>query len=140
MIQHSRSAECSPDALMKVISDPSTWPAWQSEIIHTEGPAPLTKGERVVGRAKLLGFEVNGQSDTVTATPDSFVEDVIVGVHMRIEYTVAETPAGTKVTRRLTADLPDGISGRVLSFFLKRRLRAMQIGVLDELVSQAEAG
>lgn len=125
---------------MKVICDPSTWPAWQSEIIETEGTAPLAEGDQVVGRAKLLGFEVNGQSETVTATPTSFVEDVIVGVHMRIEYTVEETTAGTKVTRRLTANLPEGMSGRVLSFFLKRRLKAMQIGVLDELVSQAEAG
>jgi hypothetical protein len=125
---------------MRVISDPSTWPAWQSEIIHTEGPAPLTQGERVEGRAKLLGFEVNGQSDTVTATPTSFVEDVIVGVHMRIEYTVEETSSGARVTRRLTASLPGGISGRVLSFFLKRRLKAMQVGLLDELVNQAEAG
>ena len=125
---------------MKVIGDPSTWPAWQSEIIHTEGPAPLTEGERVEGRAKLLGFEVNGQSDTVTATPTSFVEDVIVGVHMRIEYTVEETASGAKITRRLAATLPDGLSGRVLSFFLKRRLKSMQIGVLDELVRQAEAG
>jgi hypothetical protein len=125
---------------MKVISDPSTWPAWQSEIIETDGTAPLGEGDVVGGRARLLGFEVNGQSSTLTATPTSFVEDVIVGVHMRIEYTVEESAAGTVITRRLTATLPAGFSGRVLSFFLKRRLKAMQVGLLDELVDQAEAG
>lgn len=139
-IQHSRSVECSADALMKVISDPSTWPGWQSEILETDGRAPLGEGDQVEGRAKLLGFVVNGRSATVTATPGSFVEDVIVGVHMRVEYEVRETSEGTIVTRRLTATLPGGVSGRVLSFFLKRRLKAMQEGLLDALVIQAEAG
>jgi hypothetical protein len=59
---------------------------------------------------------------------------------MRIEYTVDETASGVVVTRRLVASLPGGVSGRVLSFFLKRRLKAMQKGVLDALVAQAEVG
>src|SRR5688500_18739198 len=109
VIQHSRSTTCSPDALMKVIVDPTTWPQWQSEIVETVGEAPLDEGDRVEGRAKLLGFEVNGLSTTVAATPASFVEDVIVGVHMRIEYTVDERGSGTVVTRRLTATLPSGV-------------------------------
>ena len=125
---------------MKVIVDPMTWPEWQSEIVETIGDAPLGEGDRVEGRATLLGFEVNGLSTTVTATPTAFVEDVIVGVHMRIEDTIDETSSGTVVTRRLIATLPSGISGRVLSFFLKRRLKAMQVGVLDALVAQAEVG
>jgi hypothetical protein len=125
---------------MKVIGDPMTWPKWQSEIIETVGDAPLGEGDRVEGRAKMLGFEVNGLSTAVTATPMAFVEDVIVGVHMRIEYTIDQTPSGTVVTRRLIATLPSGISGRILAFFLKRRLRAMQEGVLDALVAQAEVG
>lgn len=125
---------------MKVIGDPMTWPTWQSEIVETIGDAPLGEGDRVEGRAKMLGFEVNGLSTTVYATPRAFVEDVIVGVHMRIEYTIEETTLGTVVTRRLIATLPNGISGRVLSFFLKRRLRAMQEGVLEALVAQAEVG
>ena len=125
---------------MKVIGDPMTWPAWQSEIVETIGDAPLGEGDRVEGRAKMLGFEVSGLSTTVTATARTFVEDVIVGVHMRIEYAIDETASGTMVTRRLIATLPSGISGRVLSFFLKRRLKAMQEGVLDALVAQAEVG
>lgn len=125
---------------MNIIKDPSTWPTWQSEILETDGNVPLSEGDLVEGRAELLGFEVGGQSTTVTATSTSFVEDVIVGVRMRVEYTVDETPTGTTVTRRLTTALPGGLSGRLLSFFLKRRLKAMQKGLLDELVGQAEAG
>lgn len=125
---------------MKVISDPTTWPTWQSEIIETDGGVPLQEGDQVEGRAKLLGFVVSGRSSTITATSASFVEDVIVGVHMRIEYEIRETASGTIVTRRLTANLPGGVSGRLLSFFLKRRLKAMQEGLLDALVFQAEAG
>ena len=125
---------------MKVIADPGTWPAWQSEILETNGRSPLHEGDHVEGRAKLLGFVVNGRSSMVAVTPGSLVEDVIVGVHMRVEYEVKEMPRGTVVTRRLTASLPGGLSGRVLSFFLKRRLKAMQRGLLDELARQVEAG
>ena len=125
---------------MNIIRDPATWPKWQSEIIETDGNVPLSEGDLVEGRARLLGFEVGGQSSTITATSTSFIEDVIVGVRMRVEYTVDETPTGTTVTRRLTTSLPGGLSGRFLSFFLRRRLKAMQKGLLDELVGQAEAG
>lgn len=140
VIEHSRFVDRPADALMKVIADPTTWPRWQSEIIETDGRSPLQEGDHVEGRAKLLGFVVSGRSATVAVTPGSFVEDVIVGVHMRVEYEVKETSRGTVVTRRLTASLPGGMSGRVLSFFLKRRLKAMQRGLLDELARQVEAG
>ena len=90
------------------------------------------------GRATLLGFAVDGRSSTVAATGSRFVEDVIVGVRMRVEYEVHESGGSTRVTRRLTASLPGGFSGRALSFLLKRRLKAMQRGVLESLVAQAE--
>lgn len=123
---------------MKVVTDPATWPEWQTEILETEGPAPLTAGDDVEGLATLLGFTIAGRSSTIKATGSTFVEDVFVGVHMRIEYEFEETANGTVITRRLTASLPGGFSGRVLSFFLKRRLRAMQKGLLKALVAQAE--
>ena len=100
----------------------------------------MEEGDQVEGRARLLGFVVSGRSTTVTATGYSFVEDVIVGVHMRVTYEIRDTAGGVIVTRRLDASLPDGVAGRVLSFFLKRRLKAMQRGLLDALVAQVEAG
>lgn len=123
---------------MKIITDPSTWPKWQTEIMQTRGPSPLSKGDDVEGRATLLGFTVDGRSSTMTATSSHFVEDVIVGVRMRVEYEIRESGGGITITRRLTAVLPDGFSGRALSFLLKRRLKAMQKGVLEALVAQAE--
>ena len=123
---------------MAILSDPQTWPGWQTEIIETDGPSPLVQGDVVEGRAQLLGFVVNGRSSTLVATESSFAEDVIVGVHMRVEYEVTPGPGGSIVKRRLTTTLPAGFSGRVLSFFLKRRLKAMQKGLLDQLVAQAE--
>lgn len=123
---------------MKIITDPATWPRWQSEILETTGPSPLFEGDQVEGRATLLGFAVDGRSSTMTATGTTFVEDVIVGVRMRVEYEVQESGGSTRVTRRLTASLPGGFSGRALSFLLKRRLKGMQKGVLEALVAQAE--
>ncbi len=137
-IEDSRPASCSPTAVMKVLTDPSTWPNWQSEILETDGPSPLARGDEVKGRATLLGFTVDGRSSTMEVTGSRFAEDVIVGVRMRVEYEVRADGGRTTVTRRLTASLPGGFSGRALSFLLKRRLKAMQRGVLEALVAQAE--
>ncbi|MGH2806541.1 MAG: SRPBCC family protein [Actinomycetota bacterium] len=136
-ISHSRDADCSPDLLIKRILDPATWPEWQPEILSTEASGPLAQGSTVNGRARLLGFVVDGRSTTAATGDHYHEEDVIVGVRMRVHYEVEETPRGARVTRRLTAYLPGGFSGRVLSFFLKRRLRSMQVGVLESLVDQA---
>ena len=87
----------------------------------------------------MLGFVVDGRSWTVTSDANTFEEDVVVGVRMKIRYELKELPDGVQITRRLTTSLPRGISGRVLSFFLKRRLVKMQNDVLKELVAQSEA-
>jgi hypothetical protein len=69
----------------------------------------------------------------------SLSQDVVVGVGMRIRYTVARTPEGVTVTHRLESELPAGALGIPLSFFLRRRLKKMQKMLLRELVAQAEA-
>jgi hypothetical protein len=124
---------------MELVRDPQTWPRWQPEIVSTEGPSPLEVGDDVYGHADMLGFRVEGHSKSVTAAEGAYEEDVIVGVRMRIVYEMARDESGaTVVTRRLTALLPAGFAGRVLSFFLRRRLTRMQNGVVEELVRQAE--
>ncbi|HET7483347.1 MAG TPA: SRPBCC family protein [Actinomycetota bacterium] len=138
-ISLSKMARCPVNEVLKNLQDPITWPRWQPEIIASSGPAPLREGDAVEGRAALLGFVVDGRSTTVSSETDVFEEDVVVGVRMRVRYELREVPGGVVVTRRLTASLPRGFSGRILSFFLKRRLTSMQRGVLNELVAQSEA-
>ena len=138
-IEDSRPARCAPDAVLDRVLDPSTWPEWQPEILSTSPSHRLEEGDSVEGRAELLGFVVEGRSSAISVEKDSFEEDVIVGVRMRVRYQVTASTEGTTVTRRLVADLPGGFSGRILSFFLKRRLRKMQHGVLESLVAQAES-
>lgn len=138
-IEASRVARCEPEAVMELVRDPKSWPRWQPEIVSTEGPAPLEEGDDVYGHAEMLGFSVEGHSKSVTVSGDAYEEDVIVGVRMRILYEVGKDESGrTVITRRLSAELPGGVAGRVLSFFLKRRLTRMQNGVVEELVRQAE--
>lgn len=138
-IEVSRVAGCDPEAVIALVRDPATWPRWQPEIVSTEGPAPLEEGDDVYGHASMLGFRVEGHSKTIAVTGDSYEEDVVVGVRMRIVYEVGRDDEGrTVVTRRLSALLPRGIAGRILSIFLKRRLTRMQNGVVEELVRQAE--
>lgn len=138
-IEVSRVARCEPKTVMELVRDPKTWPRWQPEIVSTDGPAPLNEGDDVYGHAEMLGFDVEGHSRTVSVTADAYEEDVVVGVRMRIVYEVSRDDAGnTVVTRRLSAQLPGGLAGRLLSFFLKRRLTRMQDGVIEDLVRQAE--
>ena len=138
-IEVSRVSGCEPERVMDLVRDPKTWPRWQPEIVSTDGPAPLDEGDDVYGHAEMLGFRVEGHSKTVAVTADAYEEDVVVGVRMRIVYEVTREGAGrTVVTRRLSALLPGGFAGRVLSLFLKRRLTRMQNGVVEELVRQAE--
>lgn len=138
-IEVSRVAGCDPEDVIDLVRDPKSWPRWQPEIVSTEGPERLEEGDDVYGHAEMLGFRVEGHSKAVTVTTDAFEEDVVVGVRMRILYEVGRDDSGaTVVTRRLSALLPGGLAGRVLSFFLRRRLTRMQDGVVDELVRQAE--
>ena len=138
-IEVSRVARCDAGRVMALVRDPKTWPRWQPEIVSTEGPAPLQEDDDVYGHAAMLGFLVEGHSKTVAVRGDSYEEDVIVGVRMRIVYeAVPDEQGNTRVTRKLSANLPGGAAGRLLSFFLRRRLTRMQKGVVDELVRQAE--
>ena len=139
-IQVSRSARCEPETVIALVRDPQTWPQWQPEIVSTSGPSPLEPGDDVYGHASMLGFRVEGHSKTAAATATRYEEDVLVGVRMRIVYEVRPDGEGNALlTRRLSALLPGGVAGRLLSFFLKRRLTRMQDGVVDALVTQAEA-
>lgn len=123
---------------MGLLIDPATWPRWQGEIVESSGPAPLGDGDVVAGRARMMGFDVDGQSVARSVTGDSYEQTAVVGVGMRITYSLLETSEGVRVTHRLESQLPSGMWGRVLSFFLKKRLRKMQRGLLAALKDQAE--
>ena len=124
---------------MQQVLDPHTWIDWQSEIKTIEGPPSLEEGDEVTGDAALLGFQVRGRSEALVVTAETFVEDVLVGVRMVVTYEVAPSETGTVITRTLEADMPRGLSGRVLSLLLRTRLRKMQKRALRALAAQAEA-
>jgi hypothetical protein len=138
VVESTRSTDLAADLVMRRILDPATWPSWQPEILSTEGPPRLAAGDVVTGRAQMLGFRVQGTSTTVEAGPREFVEDVVVGVRMHVVYRVEERDGGCYVTRRLEAQMPTGIAGRILARLLAARLRRMQKRVLDALTDQAD--
>lgn len=122
-----------------MMRDPDTWPRWQPEIVHAAGPDPLWVGDVVDGVALMLGFFVHGRSTITSVAADHLEEEVVVGVRIRVRYDLSAAPDGsTLITHRLFADLPQGVSGRVLSFFLKWRLRRMQRHVLDRVGIELE--
>lgn len=137
VIEDSRHATAPPEVVLRRVLAPATWPEWQSEIVSTDGPEKLGPGDVVRGHAKLLGFEVEGHSTSIEVTDDAYVEDVIVGVRMRVRYSIAKEGDGSRVTHRMESHLPRGISGRVLALLLRRRLRRMQAYLLDELVRRS---
>jgi Polyketide cyclase / dehydrase and lipid transport len=136
-IERTAHVRATPEEVRRLLVDPATWPRWQPEIIDASGPAPMRTGDVARGEATMLGFAVHGHTEALEVTDEVFEEDVIVGVRMLIRYEVTVGEAGTRVTHRLTAQLPGGLSGRVLSFFLRPRLRALQRGVLERIARQA---
>lgn len=125
---------------MKTVRDPATWPVWQSEIVSTQGPSLLEVGDEVLGRANMLGFQVEGRSEATHVDAGAFVEDAVVGVRMIVTYAVAEGSDGCTITRTVDTELPGGPLGRLLALLLRRRLKKMQVQVLNALADQASEG
>lgn len=138
-IEGTAFTRASKAAVVDQLLRPSTWPVWQSEILSATGPEKIDAGDLVQGRAEMMGFRVSGQSVADRVADGVVREQVVVGVGMQITYEVEEVEGGTKITHTLVSRLPDGPMGRVLSFFLRRRLRAMQRALLEKLPHAAEA-
>jgi Polyketide cyclase / dehydrase and lipid transport len=138
-IVEERVARCAPEVVLRRLLDPSTWPQWQPEILAASGPSTLDTGGVARGRARLMGFEVEGHSTAIEVGRDAFEQDVVVGVRMRVRYEITPNPHGVMIVHRLTAELPRGILGRILSFFLRWRLKRMQRVVVARLAAQSES-
>lgn len=136
-IEGALKARCPAERVAELLCSPSTWPAWQGEIVSVDRDGRVRKGDVVRGRASMLGFTVWGHSE-ITGDAPAFDEEVIVGVRMRVTYELEDTGGTTTVVHRLRAELPGGPLGRLLSLFLRRRLRRMQAETLAALAAQAE--
>jgi hypothetical protein len=138
-LRRSARVAAHPDLVMGHVLDPSTWPAWQPEILSSDGPSPLSENDVVSGRAEMLGFVgVEGRSTATKVGEAVFEEHVVVGIGMRIRYEVQPDGEGAVITHHLESDLPRGVAGRMLSFLLRRRLRSLQRTALERLVLQSE--
>lgn len=138
-IEGTAVTRASKAAVVDQLLRPSTWPVWQAEIVSATGPERIGAGDVVQGRAEMMGFRVSGQSVADQVRDGVVREQVVVGVGMQITYEVEEVGGETRITHRLVARLPEGPMGRILSFFLRRRLRAMQKALLERLPEAAES-
>ena len=100
----------------------------------------MASGDVARGKAQMLGFHVDGHATAVDVGTAYFEQDVIVGIRMGIRYELKRIEGGTMITHTLRAEMPTGISGRILALFLRRRLRWLQRTALENLVLQSEAG
>lgn len=136
--ERSTVVRSGPDEVRSLIVRPATWPSWQPEILRTDGPDLLDEGAVVDGRAAMMGFEVDGKNVTLELGDRRIVHHAVVGVGMTITYEIEEHADGAHLTHRLQSDLPSGFFGKLLSFFLRARLRRMQREVVANLARQAE--
>jgi Polyketide cyclase / dehydrase and lipid transport len=139
-ISSRRRLEMSAGELRHLITHPETWPEWQTEIESAEGPEELTEGATVEGDARMLGFRVKGHADMDRVEETTISHQVIVGVKMQVRYDLEPDGDGVVVTHTLTADMPEGLAGKVLSILLRRRLRTMQRKLLDNLAERRSHG
>ncbi|MBA3290266.1 MAG: SRPBCC family protein [Actinobacteria bacterium] len=131
-------ARCDPAVVMRHLLDSSQWPRWQAEIVATVGPERVETGDVVRGHADLLGFGVAGRASIEEVESNGFTEDVLVGVRMRVTYEVRPDEGGSLVRSRIVTEAPTGLSGRVLGWLLRRRLRSMQRTSLERLARLSE--
>jgi hypothetical protein len=129
----TRTVDATPLEVEALVRDGTTWSTWQPEILSSEGSSQLEPGDVVRGEAEMLGFRVAGRADILRSGGGEVAQDVIVGIKMRVTYRFEHHEDGTAVTHTLEADLPRGISGRVLSAFLRYRLKRMQRRLLENL-------
>lgn len=135
-ITSQRRVALTPAEVHHLITHPATWREWQSEIETAHGPDELAPGDTVQGDARMLGFIVQGRADMESVAAERITHEAIVGVKMRVTYDLEAAGSGVVVRHTLTAEMPRGLAGRVLSFFLRRRLRAMQRKLLDNLAQR----
>lgn len=64
------------DEVRRLLLDLATWSEWQPEIVNARGPAPMGDGDVARGEAKMLGFDVHGNTEVLAATGAVFEEDV----------------------------------------------------------------
>jgi hypothetical protein len=139
-VTDSVRAAATTESVMELLRRPDNRERWQSEIVWMKGPDGLTVGDSVEGLADMLGFRVEGKGTTTDLGPDRYEEDVVVGVRMRMRFEIVPSEGGVVVRHTLQAPLPAGFAGKILSIFLKRRLRRMQAESLRELCRYAESG
>jgi hypothetical protein len=133
----SRSSTATPEDILERIKRPATWPEWVPEINSTESQRSVVgPGDNVEGRAEMLGFRVNGRAHVTEVTHRLFVQDVVIGVRIVARYSVEPTDDGSVIHHELIVSAPRGPMGRVLTFFLRGRLRAMQRRLLHNLSVQ----
>lgn len=125
---------------MEQILDPTTWPRWQSEIRSISGPDRIEAGDEISGDASIIGFDVEGVSRALEVEGTKFVEDVTVGVRMRVTYRVERVGDETVISRRMETRLPSGPLGWLLTRVLKGKLKRMQKSLLEKLADQASEG
>ena len=130
----SRGSTNSAQAILDRIKQPSTWPEWVPEINSTTSKKSIVDvGDNVEGLAEMLGFRVNGRAHVTEITPTLFVQDVVIGVRIVARYEVEPTEHGSVIHHELIVSAPRGPMGRLLTFFLRGRLRSMQERLLANL-------
>lgn len=132
----SRRSAASPDEIRARLVRPATWPDWVPEISDTKSKEVVGPGDDVEGLAEMLGFRVNGRARVTEASEDLFVQDVVIGVRIVARYEIEPSGDGSVIRHELIVSAPRGPTGRLLTFFLKGRLRAMQKRLLRNLSAQ----
>lgn len=135
-LKRSRRSSSPPGHLLDKLARPATWPEWVPEITATRSKTVVGEGDDVEGLAEMLGFRVNGRAKVTEVTPTRFVQDVVIGVRIVARYDVEADGDGSVIHHELLVSAPRGPTGRLLTFFLKRRLRVMQKRLLENLSTQ----
>lgn len=126
--------------VMQLVADPWTWAQWVPEIVTIEAVDQGPGGNDIIGRAQMLGFDVDGRARILHSDPRALTSEVIVGVRITAHYRLEDAPGGCRVIHRFEIAAPGGLLGTVLATTLRLRLRKTQQSLLGNLAHQVSVG
>jgi hypothetical protein len=128
-VDHTSDVAASPAQVWALLADPSTRPAWMTELVAVEAePGPVEVGDRFSGRSSILFHDFIGESTVTVAEPAEVLEErVVIGARFVSRWEVrGSADGGSSVRHVIDVEFPHGPFSALERWVLRRRLLRMQ--------------
>ena len=137
-VDHVTEVAAPPDEVWAVLADPSTRPAWMTELVEVDAePGPVEVGDRFNGRSSILFHDFIGASEVTESVPGRHLaEEVVIGARFVSRWEVVPASGGSTVHHTIDVEFPAGPFSPLERWVLRRRLLRMQRKSLANLAKR----